>query len=450
MASKNSSLGKASKAKKDEFYTQLADVENELRHYKSFFKDKIVFCNCDDPFESNFVKYFAMNFNSLGLKKLIATCYATSPVMYSQLTFFGEPEPIGSVGEGKKPYKIEITEVRDENGDGAIDLDDFESMLRNNPPKLLQGDGDFRSDECITLLKEADVVVTNPPFSLFREYVAQLIEYDKKFIIIGNQNAITYKEIFTLLRDNKVWLGYKFGDMAFTVPDSYEPRETRFWIDENGQKWRSMGNICWYTNSEDRADIIIPLLEALFNATSDGAEIHYIVESQYAKTLSDYLYYRVEGIKSLEEKIGIELDEISNIVDIDNNKFNTIMSNFSNQLFGNQNFKDRFKEELIKYRFFNRIGCQPIFSVLICGASGIGKTEVARILHRELSPNEPVIKINFGNYSTQDALNSLIGSPRGYIGSSIEIIISAIPGILSIRFLIFNFILPGFIELPVL
>lgn len=248
MASKNSSLGKACKAKKDEFYTQLADVENELRHYKSFFKDKIVFCNCDDPFESNFVKYFAMNFNALGLKKLIATCYATSPVMYSQLTFFGEPEPIGSVGEGKKPYMIEITEVRDENGDGAIDLDDFESMLRNNPPKLLQGDGDFRSDECITLLKEADVVVTNPPFSLFREYVAQLIEYDKKFIIIGNQNAITYKEIFTLLRDNKVWLGYKFGDMAFTVPDSYEPRETRFWIDGNGQKWRSMGNICWYTN----------------------------------------------------------------------------------------------------------------------------------------------------------------------------------------------------------
>lgn len=136
------------------------------------------------------------------LKKLIATCYATSPVMYSQLTFFGKPEPIGSVGEGKKPYKIEITEVRDENGDGAIDLDDFESMLRNNPPKLLQGDGDFRSDECITLLKEADVVVTNPPFSLFREYVAQLIEYDKKFIIIGNQNAITYTAMIRLILRN--------------------------------------------------------------------------------------------------------------------------------------------------------------------------------------------------------------------------------------------------------
>lgn len=171
-------------------------------------------------------------------------------------------------------------------------------------------------------------------------------------------------------------------------------------------------------HSEDRAEMIIPLIETLFNATSDGAEIYYIVENQYAKSLADYLYYRVEGIKSLEEKIGIELDEINNIIDIDNDKFNTIMSNFSNQLFGNHIFKDRFKEELIKYRFFNRIGCQPIFSVLICGASGIGKTEVARILHRELSPKEPMIKINFGNYSTQDALNSLIGSPRGYIGSS--------------------------------
>lgn len=171
-------------------------------------------------------------------------------------------------------------------------------------------------------------------------------------------------------------------------------------------------------HSEERAEMVISILEALFNATCNDLEIYYIVENQYSKTLSDYLYYRMQGIESLEEKIGMKLDEINNIVDINNETFNTIMSNFSNQLFGNQIFKDRLKEELIKYRFFNRIGCQPIFSVLICGASGIGKTEVARILHRELSPNEPVIKINFGNYSTQDALNSLIGSPRGYIGSS--------------------------------
>ena len=246
----NKALGAASKAKQDEFYTQLSDIENELKHYKEHFKGKVVFCNCDDPYESNFFKYFAMNFNHLGLKKLICTCYATSPIMYKQLTLFGEEEELCEEITNKKPYKIEITEVKDLNGDGAVDLQDIELLLKSvdGKPELLKGDGDFRSDECVELLKQADVVVTNPPFSLFREYVAQLIEYDKKFLIIGNQNAITYKEIFPLLKDNKLWIGYKSGDMAFTVPDSYTARETRFWIDENGQKWRSMGNICWYTN----------------------------------------------------------------------------------------------------------------------------------------------------------------------------------------------------------
>ena len=221
MANNNKNLSQANKAKKDEFYTQLVDVENELRHYKQFFKGKTVFCNCDDPYESNFVKYFAMNFNALGLKKLIATCYATSPVMYTQLTFFGDEIEVGVSDEGKKPYKIEITEVRDENGDGAIDLDDFEAMLRNNPPELLEGDGDFRSDECIKLLKEADVVVTNPPFSLFREYVAILMEHRKKFLIIGNKNSVTYKEIFPLIKDDEMWLGCHgwSSDILFLPPD---------------------------------------------------------------------------------------------------------------------------------------------------------------------------------------------------------------------------------------
>ncbi len=245
----NKNLSKANKAKKDEFYTQLVDIEKELRHYKAFFKGKTVFCNCDDPYESNFVKYFAMNFNALGLKKLIATCYATSPVLYTQLSFFTEPEPVAVAAEGKKPYKIEITEVRDENGDGAIDLDDFEKMLKENPPKLLQGDGDFRSEECIELLKQADVVVTNPPFSLFREYVAQLIEYDKKFIIIGNQNAITYKEIFPLIKDNKMWLGYGFeaGNAYFSIPTNYR----KDWADGVYDEITGLvkfRNLKWYTN----------------------------------------------------------------------------------------------------------------------------------------------------------------------------------------------------------
>ncbi|WP_352399416.1 adenine-specific methyltransferase EcoRI family protein [Anaerotignum sp.] len=247
--SKNGSLNKAGVAKEDEFYTKLTDIEKELRHYRDFFRGKTVFCNCDDPFESNFFKYFAMNFNSLGLKKLIATCYATSPIVYTQLNLFGDEEIVAMEESERKPYKIEITEVIDENGDGRIDLFDVEYLLRNhkNALTLLQGDGDFRSEECEALQEQADVIVTNPPFSLFREYIAQLVASEKWFIIIGSQNALTYKEVFPMLRDNKVWLGYNCGDMEFTVPDYYEPRATRY-REENGVKYRSMGNICWYTN----------------------------------------------------------------------------------------------------------------------------------------------------------------------------------------------------------
>jgi len=258
MAGNNRSLHAASKAKEDEFYTQLKDIEDELSHYKHHFKDKVVLCNCDDPYESNFFKYFASNFNYLGLKKLITTCYVSSPIShkFSLDRWFGDEDFQGGFGESKesgrkkKPYKIEITEVTDINGDGAIDLTDVELLLQNdaNTSTVLQGDGDFRSPECIEALKEADIVVTNPPFSLFREYVATLMKYDKKFVIIGNQNAITYKEFFPLLKENKVWLGYHNGDMSFMVPEDYEERQTRFWIDNKGQKWRSLGTISWYTN----------------------------------------------------------------------------------------------------------------------------------------------------------------------------------------------------------
>jgi hypothetical protein len=248
--------------KADEFYTQLSLIESELKHYKSHFKGKVVLCNCDDPYESNFFKYFAMNFNSLGLKKLVTTCYATSPVIGEemsyyvdgdgQLSFLESPDNILVQKDSKKkrPYKVEITEVTDENGDGRIDLADVEYLMRNhkNTMTLLEGDGDFRSSECVELLKQADVVVTNPPFSLFRNYIALLMEYGKSFVIVGNQNAITYREIFPLIRDNKVWLGYNNGHFWFKVPDSYEEKKTDFKIDEHGQKWRRMGNICWFTN----------------------------------------------------------------------------------------------------------------------------------------------------------------------------------------------------------
>jgi len=246
---KNLSLNKASIAKEDEFYTQLNYIEDEMRHYWKQVEGKAILCNCDDPYESHFFKYFAMKFSFLGLRKLIATCYAGSPIQGQQLSLF-DVKGLTQQIHGKPPYKIEITEVTDENADGAVDLADVECLLKNkrNVLTLLKGDGDFRSPECIKLLKQADIVVTNPPFSLLREYVAQLMEFGKKFVILGNQNAVTYKEIFRLLKDNKMWLGYYSGDMAFSVPTYYEERSTRFWIDENGQKWRSMGNICWFTN----------------------------------------------------------------------------------------------------------------------------------------------------------------------------------------------------------
>lgn len=244
-------LDKAKKNKADEFYTQLPDIEAEMRHYKEQFRGKVVFCNCDDPFESNFFKYFAMNFNFLGLKKLISTCYAESPVVAKQLSLFDVKNLDVKSGDAKHPYKIEITEVKDENADGAVDLADVEYLLKNgkNTLTLLDGDGDFRSPECIELLKEADIVATNPPFSLFREYVAQLIEYEKKFIIIGSKNAITYMDIFKLIQENKIWLGNGFpnGNAYFRIPAEY----SREWANgvydpETGLvKFRNVG---WFTN----------------------------------------------------------------------------------------------------------------------------------------------------------------------------------------------------------
>ena len=249
MASKN--LTNAKVQKKDEFYTLAVDIENEMKHYRDYFKGKTVFCNCDDPFESNFFKHFALYFNVYGLKKLIATCYDGSTITGTQLPIFTDNDNNSEIK--KTAYKIEITEVKDANGDGAIDLNDVEILIKDNVTKL-NGNGDFRSDECVELLKEADVVVTNPPFSLFREYVAQLEEYNKKFIIIGNVNAITYKEIFPLIRENKLWLGVSIhsGDREFAVPKTYPLNASGCREDENGNRFIRVKGVRWFTNIEHK------------------------------------------------------------------------------------------------------------------------------------------------------------------------------------------------------
>lgn len=244
----NTNLARANREKNDEFYTRLTDIEKELRHYRKHFKGKTILCNCDDPFESNFFKYFVLNFNKLGLKKLIATCYATSAISNKELSLskvLGNDE----TKEGR-PYKAVVTKIYDATGDGGIDMLDVAELFKMGENELteLKEDGDFRSEECLELLKEVDIVVTNPPFSLFREYVATLVEYDKKFIIIGNQNAITYKEIFPLLKDNIIWLGNNNpAPKLFYVPTLLEERKN-IKKDENGDLVATFGNICWFTN----------------------------------------------------------------------------------------------------------------------------------------------------------------------------------------------------------
>ena len=242
----NESLKRAKKEKDDEFYTEYSDIEKEMNAYLEYnpnvFKNKTILLPCDDPEWSNFTRYFAQNFELLGLKKLISTSYANDKksAVFVQLSLFEQESPKFDKNKTNSHGKI-FTLDRDTNKSGRIDINDLEW-------DYLKGDGDFRSDEVKKLRDEADIIITNPPFSLFREFLSWLIESGKQFIIIGNENDATTKETFPLVRDGVMWLGKNAGDMSFKVTKNSEPRETRFWIDEKVQKWRSMGNICRYIN----------------------------------------------------------------------------------------------------------------------------------------------------------------------------------------------------------
>ncbi len=244
-------LHAASIAKKDEFYTQFDDISNELRHYKDHFRDKIVLCNCDDPYESNFFKYFALNFNYLGLKKLICTCWYKSPIVQTEL-FVQDDEYEDNIRIAAEPsiykrgaYKIVLREIKDFNQDGSADLEDVKLFLETHKPDNLKGTGDFRSEECKELLDEADIVVTNPPFSLFREYILQLFDYKKKFLIIGHQNAITYKEIFPHIMNNEIWLGFGFKGGAAHFISHYKDIAT---ASNHKPGMIRVSGVVWFTN----------------------------------------------------------------------------------------------------------------------------------------------------------------------------------------------------------
>ena len=259
----NINLTNAKRAKNDEFYTQYSDIQKEIEAYLEYnpdaFRDKVVYCNCDDPFESNFFRYLVLNFNKLGLKKLITTSYKPSPVANTQLGLFGDDKtlakskglPAGRRGLPKvTANKFIINEVRDIDGDGEFNLKDVAKQLKANKHNEwtpLEGDGDFRSDECVNLLKQSDIVATNPPFSLFREYVKQLFDYNKNFVIIGSMNAITYKEIFPLIKNNKLWLGNGFhaGNAYFFTPNA---REYASGVLDDKTGLVKFRNCHWFTN----------------------------------------------------------------------------------------------------------------------------------------------------------------------------------------------------------
>jgi hypothetical protein len=255
----NKLLHKAKKSKADEFYTQYIDIQKEVEAYLEYnpkvFEGKGIYCNCDDPFESNFFRYFVLNFERLGLKQLITTSYKPSPVANSQLELLPE-ESIKERPKGRPKItanKFIINEVGDIDGDGEFNLKDVALQIKqnkNNEWSPLEGDGDFRSSESIELLKQSDVVITNPPFSLFRDYIKQLVDFDKKFLIIANINAITYKEVFPLIKANRVWLGTGMGRWisGFIVPDSYELYGTEARIDQDGKRIVSTNNCLWFTN----------------------------------------------------------------------------------------------------------------------------------------------------------------------------------------------------------
>lgn len=255
----NNNLHKAKILVNDEFYTRLEDIEKELSNYKEHFKNKIIYCNCDDPFISNFVKYFIIHFNDLGLKKLIATCYNGQSIYGKQLNIY---DLLNTESEGEKTYKIEINEVDDE-----FDINKLLSN-KNNVLSYLKQNGDFSSSECIEILKSADIVATNPPFSLFRDYINLLIKYNKKFIVVGNVNTITYKEVFTYFKENKLWLGCN------SVKEFIQPDGTI----------KKFGNILWYTNlSHYKRNEKLVLFERYYDYYNEDGTLKLGKEDKYPK-----------------------------------------------------------------------------------------------------------------------------------------------------------------------
>lgn len=360
MANKNVNLQKAKTCKDDEFYTRYEDIENEILHYSSSFNGKTILCNCDDPFESNFCKFFLKNFNVLKLKRLICTSYSSSKIVSTEIKLLDQNNKKIS---NKNGYVLDITKFTSKKG--VISDSIINDFLHNsNCVKRLTGKGDFQSLECINYLKESDIVVTNPPFSLFKEFVSLIMKYKKKFLIVGPQNALTYKEIFPLIKNDKVWTGYQFGEMKFKVPSSSHPRTTRYWVDENGQKWRSLGNAMWLTNIDNERRHKEIKLTKLYNETDYPKYDNY--DAINVRTINDIPcdYYGIMGVpitiinRYNKEQFEI-VGEANHGSDNEYDLFKPLL-----------NGKEIFKRILIKRRISNKKIKDFIILDLFSGAGG--------------------------------------------------------------------------------
>ena len=413
----NSILNKArySSNNTDEWYTDYKTIENEVNHYESQFNGKKVLCNCDDPYESAFVKYFLKNFNCFKLKKLVCISYAKSAMHSSE-------DGRGLILEvDKMPYFT----------DGDLNNDKiFEALNSNGNIKKLIGDGDFRSQECINYLIDSDIVVTNPPFSKFTELFSLITKYDKQYLLISNQNAITYKEIFPYIKNNKARVGYHFGDMAFRVPDDTEPRKTRFWVDEFGQKWRSLGNAMWLTNLEVSNDSGKKLvLTHSFKEEDYPKYDNFDAVHVYRVSEIPMDYYGIMGVPLTYLKY--HNDKIFEIVGEANHGSDNEYDLFKPQING----KETFKRILIKRRKRDK---RMEFRILdlFCGAGGMSYgmhknshfvTKVALDINEKLAQtfkeNIPESELIIGdiqdkeikekiiNLSKKNKVNMIIGGP---------------------------------------
>lgn len=428
----NSILNKAKYSDNtDEWYTDYKTVEEEVKHYIPQFNGKVVLCNCDDPYESAFAKYFIKHFNVLKLKKLICTSYKGSRLIEDIRMYDNNNVKLNN----NSAYVMVVKKI-DSSADKPLTDDEVLNYLKKKGNvKKLNGDGDFQSEECINFLKESDIVVTNPPFSKFTILISMLEKYNKKYLLIGNQNAITYKNIFPLIKNGKAWIGYKFGDMSFKVPNNTKPRKTRFWIDDSGQKWRSLGNAMWLTNLDNKRKHEDLILKALYDPKKYPKYDNYdaINVSRVADIPMDYpglMGVPLTFLKYHNQKQFKIVGEANHGSDNEFDLFKPII-----------NGKEQFKRIIIKNKKVLKKTFDFKILDLFCGAGGMSygmhknpyfKTEVALDIDKRLAAtfekNMPETEVIIGDIkndairekivdlSIKKGVNMIIGGPpcQGY------------------------------------